>query len=403
MHACTLRALTAATLTVCALAAAAADAPGVSATEIKVGHTNALSGPAAQYGLLARANLAYFKMVNDAGGINGRRINLLVADDEYSPPKSIEAARKLVEQDQVALMYGSFGTPTQSAQAPYLNRKGVPHLFLGTGADKWSEHKAFPWSMGFQPSFRTEARLYTKHLLERNAKARIGVLYQNDDFGKDYVKGVQDELAALEAKNELKTLSYESADTTIDSQIVSLQGAGVDVLVLAAIPKFSAQAIRKIYELGWKPTVYVSLGAAGVPTTTEPAKGKTGLVLLSGAFAKQPNDSAWAVDAGVKQYLEFMKKYMPGEDVNNPLPVLGFNTGHLLVDVLRRAGSDLSRDNIRKQAESIKGVALPMLLPGITVDTSPTDHAPIEQVQITRWDGTRWVPQGGVISIAKAH
>lgn len=390
----------AATLTLMMSASGAADAPGVSATEIRIGHTNALSGPAAQYGLLARADLAYFKMVNEQGGINGRKVTLLVADDEYSPPKSVEAARKLVEQDQVALMFGSFGTPTQSAQAPYLNRKGVPHLFLGTGADKWADEKAFPWSMGFQPSFRTEARLYAKHLLQRNPNAKIGVLYQNDDFGKDYVKGIEDVRASSKGKHTIKLVSYESADTTVDSQMVSLQGAEVDVVILAAIPKFAAQAIRKAYELNWKPTIYLSLGASQVPTTTEPAKGKTDITLLSGAFAKQPNDPAWADDPGMKQYLAFMKKYMPGEDVNNPLPALAFNTSALMAEVLKRCGSDLSRENILKQAENLKGVQLPLLLPGITVDTSNSDHAPIEQVQITRWDGSRWASWGGVLSVA---
>jgi len=388
-----------AALAVAVASAYADDAPGVTATEIKIGHTNALSGPAAQYGLLGRADMAYFKMVNDNGGINGRKVKLLVVDDEYSPPKSVEAARKLIEQEQVALMFGSFGTPTQSAQAPYLNKKGVPHLFLGTGADKWTDVKTFPWSMGFQPSFRTEARLYAKHLLQHNPNAKIGVLYQNDDFGKDYLKGVEDIRANSKGKHTLKAVSYESADATIDSQIVSLHGADVDVVVLAAIPKFAAQAIRKISELNWKPIVYISLGASQVPTTTEPAKGKADVMLLSGAYAKLPSDPAWAQDAGMKQYLGFMQKYMPGEDVNNPLPALAFNTSALLTDILKKAGSDLSRENILKQAESLRGVQLPMLLPGITVDTSRTDHAPIEQVQIVRWDGGRWVPLGGVLSL----
>ena len=390
----------AASITLMVSGTLAADAPGVTATEIKIGHTNALSGPAAQYGLLARANLAYFKMLNEQGGVNGRKVNLLVADDEYSPPKSVEAARKLVEQDHVALMFGSFGTPTQSAQAPYLNRKGVPHLFLGTGADKWTDEKAFPWSMGFQPSFRTEARLYAKHLLQRNPNAKIGVLYQNDDFGKDYLKGVEDIRANSKGKHTLKAVSYETADTTVDSQMVSLQGADVDVVILAAIPKFAAQAVRKAYELNWKPAIYISGGASQVPTTTEPAKGKTDIMLLSGSYMKQPSDPAWADDAGMKQYLAFMKKYMPGEDVTNPLPVLAFNTSALMTEVIKKAGSDLSRENILKQAENLKNVSLPMLLPGITVDTSSSDHAPIEQIQIIRWDGARWASWGGVLSVA---
>jgi branched-chain amino acid transport system substrate-binding protein len=379
-------------------AAHAADAPGVSAGEIKIGQTAALSGPAAAYGLLARANTAFFKMVNDQGGVNGRKVNLVTADDEYVPNKSFEAVRKLVEQDKVAFMYASFGTPSNSAQAPYLNREGVPHLFLGTGADKWGDQKALPWSMGFQPSFRQEARIYTKHILLNDFDAKIGVLYQNDDFGRDYLKGVQDVLGKFQASKLVKAVSYETSDATVDSQVVSLQAAGANVIVLAAIPKFAGQALRKAYAINWRPTMYVAMGAADQPATTDPIRDRAGILLFTGQFGKDPKDSAWDKDAGMLAYRDFMKKYMPGEDANNPLPGLAFNTGHLLVRVLKQAGNDLSRQNIMKQAESLKAVSLPLLLPDIRVSTSKEDHYPVDQLRMARWNGNRWSPIGEVVS-----
>lgn len=377
------------------------DTPGVSTAEIRIGHTNALSGPAAQYGLLARADAAYFKKVNDDGGVNGRKISFIIADDEYNPAKSVEAMRKLVEQDDVLLMFGSFGTPTNSAQAPYLNKHRIPQLFVGSGADKWGDAKELPWSMGYQPSYRTEARIYTKHILQERPNAKIGILYQNDDFGKDYLKGVQDILGDAKASSLIKMVSYETADSTVDSQIVSLKGAGVDTLVLATIPKFGAQALRQILALDWNPTVYVALGAAGISMTTEPVKGKSELTLISGAFAKQVSDPAWANDQGVAQYLEFMKKYMPGVDVNEPLSAYGFDTSTLMTEVLRHAGNDLSRANVMHQAESLKNVELPLLLPGITINTSASDHQPIKQLNLIRWNGEKWLPMGGLISGSK--
>ncbi|MBI5278272.1 MAG: ABC transporter substrate-binding protein [Burkholderiales bacterium] len=380
------------------IAANAADAPGVSATEIKIGQTAALSGPAAAYGLLARANTAFFKMINDQGGINGRKINLVTADDEYVPNKSFEAVRKLVEQDKVAFMYASFGTPSNSAQAPYLNREGVPHLFLGTGADKWGDQKTLPWSMGFQPSFRQEARIYTKHILTNDFAAKIGVLYQNDDFGRDYLKGVQDVLGKLQADKLVKAVSYETSDATVDSQIVSLQAAGAHVIVLAAIPKFAGQAIRKAHAINWRPTMYVASGAADQPATTDAAKERSGIILFTGQFGKDPKDAVWDKDPGMVAYRDFMKKYMPSEDATNPLPVLAFNTGNLLVRVLKQAGNDLSRQNIMKQAESLKNVPLPLLLPDVRVNTAKDDHYPVDQMRLGRFNGSRWAPIGEVIS-----
>lgn len=384
---------------VCVGGAHAADAPGVSAREIRVGQTGALTGPAAQYGLLARAHAAYFKMVNDQGGVNGRQLKLLLADDEYAAPKSGDLAKKLVEKDQVALMFGSFGTPTNSAQAGYLNTLGVPHLFLGTGADKWGDQKALPWSMGFQPSFRQEARIYTKHILQTKLDAKIGVLYQNDDFGRDYLKGVQDVLGKLQAFKLVKVLSYDPSDSNVESQIASMQSAGVEVLILAAIPKFAANALRETYARNWRTTIYIALGASGISTTMEPALDQHGVTLYSGSYAKDPRDPRWDDDEGMLRYRAFMRKYMPTEDANNPLPVLAFNTGALLVNVLKQCGSDLSRANIMRQAQSLRDVTLPLLLPGIQVTTARDDHYPVEQMQMTRWDGRRWIPFGQVMSV----
>ena len=379
--------------------ACAAEAPGVGSREIRIGQTGALTGPAAPYGLLARAHAAYFKMVNDQGGVNGRHLKLVLADDEYSAQNSGDLARKLVEKDKVALMFGSFGTPTNSAQAAYLNTLGVPHLFLGTGADKWGEQKSLPWSMGFQPSFRQEARIYTKHILQTKLDAKIGVLYQNDDFGRDYLKGVQDVLGKLQAFKLVKVLSYDPSDSNVESQIASMQSAGVEVLILAAIPKFAASALRETYARNWRTTIYISLGASGLAATMEPALDQTGVTLYSGSYAKDPRDPRWDNDEGMLRYRAFMREYMPNEDVNNPLPVLAFNTGALLVNVLRQCGQELDRASLMRQAENLKNVSLPLLLPGIHVTTARDDHYPVEQMQMTRWDGRRWIPFGQVMSV----
>jgi len=396
----TIRHAASAALAVMALGSVVVQAQ-TSAASIRIGHTGALSGPAAQYGLLARTNAAFFKMINEQGGINGHPVELIVTDDEYVPNKSFEAVRKMVEQDNVVLMYGSFGTPTNSAQAPYLNRRKIPHLFLGTGADKWGNHKTLPWSMGFQPSFRHESQIYAKHILQNSPQAKIGVLYQNDDFGRDYLKGVQDILGKERAGQLVKAVSYETSDATVDSQVVSLQAAGVDMIVLAAIPKFAGQAIRKAYGMNWNTTMYVALGAANFPATTDPAVNRTGVTLISGAYAKDSRDATWDQDAGMQAYRAFMKQYLPKEDVNEGLPVVAFNTGTLLIQVLKQAGNDLSRENIMRQAENLKDVELPLLLPGIRVSTSKDDHYPVKQLRLVRWDGARWVPFGELLSTTR--
>jgi branched-chain amino acid transport system substrate-binding protein len=381
--------------------AIAQPSPGVTPTEIRIGQTGALSGPAAQYGVLARTAQSYFRMVNDRGGIKGRKVTLIVADDEYNPAKSLAGVQRLVERDKVALMFGSFGTPTNSAQAPYLNQAGVPHLFLATGADKWGDFKTLPWTVGFQPSFRTEARIYTKHILETDPDPKIGVLYQNDDFGRDYLRGVNDILGRLQSFKLVKAVSYETSDTSVESQVAALKAARVNFLVLAAIPKYAAQVLRAAHAIDWKPVVYVALGAATVPTTTEPLKDRPGIRLISGAYMKAPADTHWERDAGMLRYRAFMAAYMPIDDANEPLSALAFNTGELLVKLLEQAGSDLSRDNIRRQAENLRQMTLPLLLPGITVSTSATDHYPVEQLQLMRWESGRWIRFGELMSTAE--
>jgi len=381
---------------------AAADAhPGVTASEIRIGQTGALSGLAAQYAILPRTAQAYFRMINDQGGVRGRKITLVVSDDEYKPPKSLEAARQLVEKQDVALMFGSFGTPTNAAQAPYLNQLGVPHLFLGTGADKWGDVKSFPWSMGFQPSFRTEARIYAKHILQTDPNPRIGVLYQNDDFGRDYLRGVNDILGGLQAFKLVKAVPYDTSETSIASQVAALKAAKVNFLILAAIPTYAAQALQASQALGWRPVTYVSLGAATVPATTEPLREGAGLRLISGAFSKQPSDSRWSTDTGMLGYRAFMAKYMPEDNPSAPLSALAFNMCELLVRLLQQAGPDLSRENIRRQAENLHAVALPLLLPGITVTTGPKDHYPVEQLQLMQWEGGRWALFGELMSTSE--
>lgn len=380
-----------------ASAALAADMPGVSKTEIRLGQTTSYSGPASQYGLIGRTQAAYFKMLNEQGGVNGRKISLLSVDDGYSPPKSMEQMRKLVEQDNVAFMFNSFGAPTNAAQQRYLNGNKIPQLFVATGAHEWGDIAKLPWSMGFQPSFRSEAAIFTRAMLQTRPGAKIGLLYQNDDMGRDMLAGIKEALGSQSAAL-VSTVSYEPTDPTVDSQIVSLQAAGVDTLVLAAIPKFAAQSMRKMYQLRWTPMTYIANGASGVDATMEPARGHTELPLLSSAYLKNPLDPAWKDDAGLAAFRDFMKKQMPDADPNGFLSLYGYTLATGIVQVLRQCGDDLSRENILRQASNLKDVALPTLLPGVHLNTSATDHYPIEQMQLMKWDGSTWVLYGNVVS-----
>jgi branched-chain amino acid transport system substrate-binding protein len=373
------------------------DMPGVTATEIKIGNTDAYSGPASAYSVIARLEAAFFKMVNDQGGVAGRQINFISLDDGYSPPKTVEQVRRLVEEDQVALLFNTLGTACNSAIQKYVNQKHVPQLFISTGADKFADYQHFPWTIGFQPSYRTEAQIYSKYILGNKPDAKIGILYQNDDFGKDYLVGVKDALGA-DFDKMVGTASYETTDSTIDSQITSLQAAGANVLLVAATPKFAAQAIRKVHDLGWKPLFFMSNVSVSVGAVLKPAGTENAVGMISAAYLKDPNDPNWKSDAGMNEWREFMVKYMPGSDTSDLIAVFAYGVSKAMLQVLKQCDGDFTRENIMKQAVNLHDVELPTLLPGIKVNTSPTNYHPIRQMQLAKFDGTTWVRFSDVIA-----
>ena len=372
--------------------------PGVTDTEIKIGNTCFYSGPASSYGTIGKAETAYFKMLNDQGGVNGRKIVFLSYDDAYSPPKTIEQTRKLVEQDGVLLMLNPLGTPTNTAIQHYLNQKKVPQLFAATGASKWDDPKHFPWTMGWQPNYQMEGRAYAAYILEHKPDGKVGVLYQNDDFGKDYLKGVKDGLGDKANSMMAVEASYETTDPTIDSQIIGMKAAGADVFVNTAIPKFAAQAIRKAVELEWKPLHIVSGVGNSVAGTLKPAGLENAKGLISDFFLKDPTDPQWKDDPGYKDWVTFMDKYYPEGDKTDVYNVVGPAFAQTFVRVLKQCGDDLTRENIMKEAANLHGFRVPMLLPGITINTTPTDFAPIKQIQMARFDGERWQLFGPLIT-----
>ena len=377
--------------------ARAADTPGVTATEIKIGNTMPYSGPASSYSVIGRTEAAFFKMVNDQGGVAGREINFISLDDGYSPPKTEEDVRQLVEQDEVAFCFQNLGTPCNSAIATYLNQKKIPHLFVGSGASKWSDVKKYPWTMGWQPNYRTEAQIYMKHMRQTVPDPKLGILYQNDDFGKDYPTGVRDALGQDWDKIVVKNVSYETTDATIDSQISELQSSGANVLLVAAIPKFAAQSIRKISDLNWKPAFYMTNVAISVGTVMQPAGPEKSIGMLSTQYLKDPTDATWKDDAGMHVWREFMAKYNPSGDVTDAATVFAYGISLTMLQVLKQCDGDFSRANVMKQAESLHDVENPTLLPGIRISTSPTDHRPIRAMQMVRWDGTTWIRFGDLI------
>jgi branched-chain amino acid transport system substrate-binding protein len=377
--------------------AVADDTPGVTATEIKIGNTDAYSGPASAYGVIAKLETAFFKMVNDQGGVAGHKINFISLDDGYSPPKTVEQVRRLIEEDQVALLFNTLGTPTNSAIVRYVNQKKVPQLFISTGADKWGDYQHFPWTMGFQASFRTEARIYAKYILKEKPNAKIAILYQNDDLGKDYLAGMKDVLGDNFDKMVV-TASYETTDPTIDSQITSLQAAGANVLLVAAIPKFAAQAIRKVHDLDWKPLFFMSYVSASVGAVIKPAGPENAIGMITAYFMKDPTDLTWKNDAGMNEWRDFMAKYMPGADFTDGNYVFAYGVSKTMLQVLKQCGGDFTRENIMKQAANLHDLELPTLLPGIKVNTSPTNYHPIRQMQLVKFDGTGWVRFGDVIA-----
>ena len=378
--------------------APAAEMRGVTATEIKIGQTMPYSGPVSAFGALGKGEVGYFKMVNDRGGINGRKVNLISLDDSYAPPKTVEQTRRLVESDEVALIFSSIGTAHNTAIAKYLQGKKVPQLFVGSGASKFADPASYPQaSLGVQAPFRYEARLYARHVLAQNPNAKFAVISQNDDFGRDYLLGLKDVLG--EKYDAVVTAAtYEIQDPTIDSQIVKLKSSGADVLVIAATPKFAAQSIRKAHEIGWKPMTFLANVSVWINSVMEPAGLEAGVGILSTAYVKDPDDPAWNDDAGVKGWREFMAKYVPEGDVHDANYVNAYNSGMVMEAVLKACGDDLSTENILKQAYAIKDMELPMMLPGIKVNTSPTDHVPIDQMQFMRFTGKKWERFGGLLT-----
>ncbi len=376
----------------------AGDAPGVTAQEIKIGQTMPYSGPVTAYSALGKGEIAYFAMINDQGGVNGRKVKLLSLDDGYVPPKTVEDTRKLIEQEGVAFIFSSMGTATNTSIQKYLNDRKIPQLFIGSGASKWNDPKNFPWTMpGVQATFRYEARIYTRYVLKEKPDAKFAVLYQNDDYGKDYILGIKDVLGA-DYDKRVTEASYEFTDPTVDSQVVSLRGTGADALIVAATPKFAAQTIRKTYELGWKPMFFMSNVSIWVNSVIAPAGPEKAVGMMSSAYYKDPNDPSWANDAGIAAWRGFMQKYMPNEDPNDQNFVNAYGTGATLAYVLKQAGGDLSRENILRAATNIAGLELPVLLPGIKITTSPDNYTSIRDMQLMRWDGKRWARFGDVLS-----
>jgi len=372
--------------------------PGASDTEIKIGNTMPYSGPASAYGTIGKSEAAYFAMINEQGGINGRKINFISRDDGYSPPKTVEQVRKLVEEDQVLFTFQILGTPPNTAVQAYLNENKVPQLFVATGADKWNDPKRFPWTMGWQPSYRIEARIYARYILKNLPNAKIAVLYQNDDFGKDYLVGLREGLGDKADTMIVATKTYETTDPTVDSQIAALQGSGADVLVTAAIPKFAAQAIRKVYDIGWKPTHFMTNVSVSVSAVMRPAGAEKGVGVISAGYLKDPTDPQWQNTPEYKDWLAWMQKYNASGNVADTNNVYGYSVAQTLVPVLKAAGDNLTRENIMKEAANLHELKLPMLLPGITVSTSATDFAPIKQMQLMKFDGETWKLFGEVIS-----
>ncbi|MBK3662393.1 ABC transporter substrate-binding protein [Bradyrhizobium diazoefficiens] len=371
---------------------------GATDTEIKVGNIMPYSGPASAYGIIGRTEAAYFKKINDEGGINGRKINFISYDDAYSPPKTVEQARKLVESDEVLFIFNSLGTPPNSAIHKYMNAKKVPQLFVATGATKWNDPKNFPWTMGWQPNYQSETQIYAKWLLKNKPDAKIAVLYQNDDYGKDYVKGLKDGLGAKAASMIVAEESYETSEPTIDSHIVSLKSSGANVFMNITTPKFAAQAIKKVAEVGWKPLHFLNNVSGSVGSVLKPAGFENAQDIISADYLKDVSDPQWNNDPGMKGFLAFMTKYFPDGDKLDHGTIVGYGVAQTLVQVLKQCGDDLTRENVMKQAASLKNFRTEVLLPGIQINTSPTDFAPISQLQLEKFKGEKWDLFGDVIS-----
>jgi len=371
--------------------------PGATDTEIKIGNIMPYSGPASGYGVIGKTEEAYFRKINAEGGINGRTIKFISYDDGYSPPKAVEQARKLVENDEVLLIFNPLGTPSNSAIQKYMNVKKVPQLFVATGAAKWSDPKDFPWTMGWQPSYQNEARIYAKYLLKERSDGKIGVLYQNDDFGKDYLKGLKEGLGA-KASMILAAESYETSEPTIDNHIVKLKATGADVFLDVATPKFAAQAIKKLVELEWKPLHILTNVSASVGGVIKPAGFENAQGILSAAYAKDGADTQWDNDPGMRKFIAFLEKYYPEGNKLDASVVYGYGVAQTMAKVLEMCGDDLTRENVMKQAANLKDFTPDTLLPGVKIDTGAADYAPIEQLQMMRFKGEKWDLFGDIIS-----
>ena len=403
MKSITRRSILAAAPSVVAFAALPARAakqygPGVTDTEIKIGNTGPYSGPASSYGTIPKSTAAYYRMVNEKGGVNGRKINFISYDDAYSPPKTVEQVRKLVEQDNVLLVASPLGTPTNSAIWHYMNQKKVPQLFVATGATKWDDPKHYPWTIGWQPNYQSEGRVYASYIMEHKPDGKIGVLYQNDDFGKDYLKGVKDGLGEKAKSMIAVEAAYETTDPTVDSQVIGMKAAGCDVFVNTGIPKFAAQAIKKAAEIEWKPLHVISSVGNSVGASLRPAGLENAKDLITDFYLKDPTDAQWKDDPGYKDWVAFMDQYYPEGDKTDAGNVIGPCFAQTLLQVLKQCGDELTRENVMKQAANLHDFRVPMLLPGITINTSPTDFAPIKQMQMAKFDGERWQLFGPLIS-----
>ena len=371
---------------------------GASDTEIRIGQTMPYSGPASAYGSLGRTQVAYFKMLNDNGGINGRKINIISLDDGYSPAKTLESTRRLVEQEEVLLITGSVGTPTNSAIHGYLNQKKVPHLFINTGAGKWNDPKNFPWTMGWAPTYPLEGRVFAEHILRTKPNAKIGILFQNDDFGKDYVRGLRERLGDKAKAMIVAEISYEVTDATVDTQVLSLKASGADVLINAASPKFAAQAIRRVAESGWKPVQYITTVSTTIGSVLQPAGLDRATGLITTQYMKDPTDKQWDADPALVNYKAFMRKYYPNGDIGDPLNLQAYAAAQTMAHVLRQAGDNLTRENLLKIAANLKDLKVDGPLPGLLISTQPNDYGPLSTVVMSRFDGQKWVNFGEPIS-----
>jgi branched-chain amino acid transport system substrate-binding protein len=363
---------------------------GATDKEIKIGNTNPYSGPFSAYGSFGKAQAGYFKMINDQGGINGRKINFITVDDGFSPPKTLEQARKLVEQEKVLFFFAPLGTAPNSAIHKYMNQKKMPHLFVQTGASKWGDPKNFPWTMGWQPNYISEGKVFAQAILDNQPNAKIAIIYQNDDSGKDLLAGIE---AGLGAKKDMLVAreTYETTDPTVDSQIVKLKASGADVVIHGSGPKFAAQGIKKVAELGWKPTQYVWQVSSSIGGVLAPAGIENTIGVITSAFFKDPSDPQWKDDKAMLEYQEWFNKYMSGSDPTDGFYIQGYINAQTVAHVIKQAGNNLTRANIMKQAASINDLKLSLLLPGVNVQTSATDFYPIERMQLARFDGKAWV------------